>query len=136
MGRVHERYYHHDQPVDDKFREEFQRPFELVLRGILVALPKRYAALMQRVEALANMQDYAHATKLFKREIPGALSLQWHFFQSINSPHWLPHLLQQDLVNEPLAADDDTAPKQFGEWPIGHYLLNITNGENVGGVES
>ena len=96
-----------------------------MLRGILVALPRRYAALMQRVETLTNMQDCARATKLFKREIPGALPLQWHFYQTISSPQWLPHLLQQDLVNEPLAADDTTAPKQFGEWPIGHYLLNV-----------
>jgi hypothetical protein len=88
-GRAHERHYHHDQPVDDEFREAFQKPFEVVLRGLVGALPKRYAALMQRVEALAAMPHFKQATKLFKTEIPGALPLQWHFYQTISSPQWL-----------------------------------------------
>ena len=125
VGRAHERYYHRDQPVDREFLEAFQKPFELVLRSIVVALPKRYAALTQRVEALAAMPDYAKAAKLFRNEIPGALPLQWHFYQIIGSPRWLPHLLKQQLIAEPLATDEAAAPKRFGEWPVGHYLLKI-----------
>jgi hypothetical protein len=80
---------------------------------------------MLRVEALAAMLNYAQATKLFRDEIPGALPLQWHFYQVINSPQWLPHLLKQQLIIEPLVTDEATTPRRFGEWPVGHYLLKV-----------
>lgn len=52
FGRAHERDYQRALIIDDEFREKFQRPFELVLRGLLTALQKKYAALMQRVDAI------------------------------------------------------------------------------------
>jgi len=125
FGRAHERHYHRNLEVDDEFRNTFQKPFDLVLRGIVTALQKRYAALMQRVETIAAMSDRGHAIKIFEEEIPGALPLQWHFYQAISSPDWLPHLLKRKLVGEPLAAGDEAGIREFGEWPVGHYLLNV-----------
>jgi hypothetical protein len=131
VGRAHERYYHRDQPVDEEFRAAFQRPFELVLRGLVAQLPKYYDALMRRVEELARMSDYAHAAKMFRKEIPGAPPLQWHFFQTITSPQWLPHLLAEGLVGEPLSAGDNTGRRYFREWPVGHYLLAVAKSGDI-----
>lgn len=129
FGRAHERHHHRDLTVDDEFRNTFQKPFDFVLRGILASLQKRYAALMQRVEAIAAMSDYGEAINIFEKEIPGALPLQWHFYQTINSPDWLPHLLKRSLVREPLAAGGSEV-REFGEWPVGHYLLKIAKSGN------
>jgi len=124
-GRAHERHFHRNLAVDDEFRDKFQKPLDLVLRGILTALQKHYAALLQRVGAIAAMTNHAQAARLFEDEIPGALPLQWHFYQSITSPQWLPHLLKRNLVTEPLAASGETGVREFGEWPVGHYLLKL-----------
>ena len=71
------------------------------------------------------MNDYGGAVRLYEREIPGALPLQWHFFQTIESPQWLPHLLERGLVREPLRGIDGAGSQQFREWPIAHYLLKL-----------
>jgi hypothetical protein len=128
FGRAHERSFHRSLAVDDAFRRDFQRPFEYVLRSIVLALQKRYAALMQRVEQIAAVKTYGGAVRQYEREIPGALPLQWHFFQTIQSPRWLPHLLERNLTNEPLEAIDGTGTKYFREWPVGRYLLSVAKG--------
>jgi hypothetical protein len=130
FGRAHERSFHRSLAVDDAFRRDFQRPFEFVLRGIVLALQKCYAALMQRVEQIAAMKNYAGAVRQYEREIPGALPLQWHFFQTIQSPRWLPHLLERNLTNEPLESVDGTGTKRFREWPVGRYLLGVAKGDD------
>ncbi|QQO33230.1 hypothetical protein JJC00_32655 [Bradyrhizobium diazoefficiens] len=130
FGRAHERSFHRSLAVDDAFRRDFQRPLEYVLRSIVLALQKRYAALMQRVEQIAAMTNHSAAVRHYEREIPGALPLQWHFFQTIQSPRWLPYLLQRNLTNEPLEAVDGAGTKHFREWPVGRYLLNIAKGSD------
>jgi hypothetical protein len=130
-GKAHERHFHRTLSVDDEFREKFQRPFELVLRSVAVALQSRYSALTQRVEQIAAMTNYGAAVALYEREIPGALPLQWHFFQTITSARWLQHLLEQDLTNEPFAVVDGVGTKQFREWPVGHYLLTVAEGSDA-----
>ncbi len=125
FGRVHERSFHRSLAVDDEFRRDFQRPFEYVLRSVVLALQKRYAALMQRVEQIAAMTNYEGAIRQYEREIPGALPLQWHFFQTIQSPRWLPYLLERNLTGEPLEAVDGAGTRHFREWPVGRYLLHV-----------
>jgi hypothetical protein len=80
---------------------------------------------LKRVGVIAAMTNYAKAVRLFENEIPGALPLQWHFYRSITSPLWLPQLLKRNLVTEPLAASGEKNVREFGEWPIGHYLLIV-----------
>lgn len=130
FGRAHERSFHRSLAVDDDFRQMFQRPFEYVLRSVMLALQKRYAALMQRTEQIASMTDYRGAIRLYEREIPGALPLQWHFFQAIQSPQWLPHLLERNLTGEPLVAIGGAGTNTFREWPVGHYLLHTAKGND------
>ena len=125
FGRAHERSFHRSLLVDDEFRQTFQHPFELVVRSIVTGLQRRYSALVERVEQIAAMKDYGGAVRLYEREIPGALPLQWHFFQTIESPHWLPHLLERGLAHEPLRGIDGAGSNQFREWPIAHYLLKL-----------
>jgi ATP dependent DNA ligase C terminal region len=45
FGRAHERSFHRSLKVDDDFREQYQRPFDTVIRAIAVALQGRYVAL-------------------------------------------------------------------------------------------
>jgi hypothetical protein len=130
FGRAHERSFHRSLAVDDDFRQMFQRPFEYVLRSVVLALQKRYAALMQRTQQIAVMSDYRGAIRHYEREIPGALPLQWHFFQAIQSPRWLPHLLERNLTGEPLAVIDGAGTNNFREWPVGYYLLHIARGND------
>ncbi len=77
------------------------------------------------------MSDFGGAVRLYEREIPGALPLQWHFFQTIESTRWLPHLLERGLTDEPLAAIDGAGTKQFREWPVGQYLFRIAKGTDA-----
>jgi hypothetical protein len=127
-GKAHDRAFHRSLVIDEDFRETFQRPFELVLRSVVVALQTRYSALMRRVEQIAAMTDYAGAVRQYEREIPGALPLQWHFFQTIENPRWLPHLLERNLTDEPLEALVGAGTRQLREWPVGHYLLKLAKG--------
>lgn len=127
FGRAHERSFHHSLAVDDEFRDAFQKPFEMVIRGIATALQGRYSILMQRVETIAAMTDIGHAVALYASEIPGALPLQWHFFQNIESANWLPHLKRKGLIGEPSADGGETpgGARFFRDWPAGHYLLRL-----------
>ncbi|MGC1776996.1 MAG: hypothetical protein WBB34_03560 [Xanthobacteraceae bacterium] len=124
-GRAHERHFHRSLSIDDAFRNDFQRPLDLVLDGVLAALQKRYAAFMKRVETIAAMSNRDEAIDLFETEVPNAPPLQWHFFQKIQSSDWLPLLLKRNLVREPLLDADGSDVTEYGPWPLGHYLLNV-----------
>jgi hypothetical protein len=126
-GRAHERSFHRSLKVDDDFRERYQRPFDTVIRGVAVVLQGRYVAFMRRVEQLAAMTDRKQAAKLFASEIPGALPLQRHFFERLQTADWLPHLAKQGLLGEPLAGPDEGASggMRFRQWPAGNYLLRM-----------
>jgi hypothetical protein len=127
FGGAHQRSFHRSLQVDDDFRERYQRPFDTVIRGVAVALQGRYVALMRRVEQLAAMTDRKQAAKLFAGEIPGALPLQRHFFERLQTADWLPHLAKQGLLGEPLAGPDEGAAggMRFRQWPAGNYLLRM-----------
>jgi hypothetical protein len=127
FGGAHQRSFHRSLQVDDDFRERYQRPFDTVIRGVAVALQGRYVALMRRVEQLAAMTDRKQAAKLFAGEIPGALPLQRHLFERLQTADWLPHLAKQGLLGEPLAGPDEGAAggMRFRQWPAGNYLLRM-----------
>ena len=78
-------------------------------------------------EELAAMADRKQAAKLFASEIPGALPLQRHFFDKLQTADWLPHLAKQGLFGEPLAGPDEGASggMRFRQWPAGNYLLRM-----------
>ena len=101
FGRAHERSFHRSLAVDDEFRHAFQRPFEMVIRAVALALQRRYSALTGRVEEIAAMTDKGHAVSLFASEIPGAMPLQWHFYERLQTADWLPHLVRQNLTAAP-----------------------------------
>jgi hypothetical protein len=127
FGKAHQRSFHHSLKVDEEFRTQYQQPFETVIRAVSVALQGRYVALMRRVEELAAMQNRAQAVALFANEIPGALPLQWHFFQRLQTGDWLPHLARERLLGEPLAGSHEGASEgmRFRQWPAGNYLLRM-----------
>lgn len=121
--KAHERPFHRSLTVDDGFRAEWQEPFDMVIRGVAVALQSKYAALMLRAEEIARMADVVNAVKLYEKEIPNALPLQWHFFETLESPAWLPHLIKREIFLEPISGFEDSPTAiRFREWPIGHYL--------------
>jgi len=127
FGGAHQRSFHRSLQVDDDFRERYQRPFDTVIRAVAVALQGRYVTLMHRVEELAATADRKQAAKLFASEIPGALPLQRHFFEGLQTADWLPHLAKQGLLGEPLAGPDEGASggMRFRQWPAGDYLLRM-----------
>jgi hypothetical protein len=132
-GRAHEHSFHESLLVDEDFRKKSQQPFEMVIRAVAVALQRRYSVLMRRVEELAAMPDKAQATKLFSAEVPGAMPLQWHFFQRLQTADWLPHLAQRNLIGPPLP--ELTGPGvntgRFGEWPAGSYLRRMAESDDA-----
>ncbi|QBQ95927.1 hypothetical protein [Paraburkholderia pallida] len=128
-GRAHERSFHKSLHVDDEFRIAFQEPFELVVRGVALALQRRYSALLRRVEELVSVSDKAQAVALFEKEIPGALPLQWHFFQRLQTPDWLPHLANRKLLTH--SNVNASAQFPFGAWPAGSYLLRMAGSADL-----
>jgi len=121
--QAHKRDFHHSLQVDADFRKDFQKPFELVVRGIMVALEPRFSAMTKRAEALAAMEPVSRAVKVFKSEIPGSLPLQWHFYQVLNTPRWLPFLIERGLTGAPV--HESALGMTFRQWPIGFYLLRM-----------
>jgi hypothetical protein len=118
--------FHLSLKVDDDFRINYQQPFDTVIRAVVVALRSRYTVLMRRVETLACSTSYKEAVKAFAQEIPGAMPLQWHFFQNLKTGDWLPHLIRARLITEPLAPLESKAGStNFGTWPFGHYLQRM-----------
>jgi hypothetical protein len=110
--------------ADDEYRENIQRPFDTVLRSVLIALRPRYTSLMQHVDQIAAISDRAKAVKIFKSEISAAPPLQWRFFNQLQSGDWLPRLLEAGLLGGPpsLLLQEAEEPRRFGLWPAGSYL--------------
>jgi len=127
-GKAHGRAFYNTLTVDEAFRNEWQVPLDTVMRSLMMALQNRYATLMKRVEDLAKATDRARAAKDFAREIPAALPLLWHFFSRLDSPDWLPHLTQQNLLAAPLSDLEETGSTDsvpLREWPAGQYLKRM-----------
>ena len=81
---------------------------------------------MLRVNELAAMADAGKALKLFETEIPGAPTLQWHFFQTIDTPRWLRPLLRSRFVMEPqLQLPEPEQGTRSRQWPIAAYLRRM-----------
>ena len=126
FGKAHQRSFHRSLEVDDEFRTKYQRPFDTVIRAVASALEGRYAALMQRVEEIAAMPNRAEAVAAFAGEIPGALPLQWHFFKSLSTGDWLPHLARESLLGEPYTLPEESGSNfRYRLWPAGNYLLRM-----------
>ena len=127
FGGAHQRSFHRSLQVDRRFPRKIPTAVRTVIRGVAVALQGRYVALMRRVEHLAAMTDRKQAAKLFASEIPGALPLQRHFFERLQTADWLPRLAKQGLLGEPLAGPDEGASggMRFRQWPAGNYLLRM-----------
>lgn len=120
---AHMRSFHHSLSVNDEFRSKYQQPFDYVIREIALSLQSRYSKLLLRVDEIAAMPDKKEAVNCYKNET-GALTLQWHFFNNLKTPDWLPHLAEAGLLGEPIADLDrssDSVP--LGQWPAGKYLL-------------
>ena len=127
FGSAHKRSFHMALKVDDEFRTKYQQPFDTVIRAILVAIRSRYALLTRQVRTLVDLGNHARAVNSFKSKIPGALPLQWDFYQRLTTEAWLPHLMKAELLGEPLASPPESAKqgRYFGEWPAGSYLLRM-----------
>jgi hypothetical protein len=126
--QAHKRDFHHSLRIDADFRKEFQEPFELVVRGLMVALEPRFSAMTKRSEARAAMEPVSRAVKLFEKEIPGSLPLQWHFYQVLTSPRWIPLLIERNLTLAPV--HETALGMRFRQWPIGFYLLRMASLED------
>jgi hypothetical protein len=133
VGNAHGRSFHLSLKVDDDFRQTFQQPFDMVIRAVVVALRSQYAALMRRVAALATSTEYARDARAFRAEIPGALPLQRHFFNSLTTGKWLPFLVKERLLGEPLEVLPETAGEglSYLEWPAGNYLLRMAKSSDA-----
>jgi hypothetical protein len=134
FGKAHQRSFHRSLQVDDEFRAQYLEPFDTVIRAVAIALQTRYVALMHRVEELAATPNRAEAAASFASEIPGALPLQWHFFQRLGTGDWLPHLAKQGLLAEPLpglALSGDPEGVRFRQWPAGDYLRRMAGSSDL-----
>lgn len=132
-GRAHESSFHESLSVDEDFRKKFQQPFEMVIRAVALSMQRRYSVLMRRVEELAAMPNKAQAAKSFRAEVPGAMPLQWHFFQRLQTADWLPFLAEQKLIGPPLPelAGTGVNAGRYGEWPAGSYLRRMAESEDA-----
>lgn len=121
------RALHQSYAVDDVFRATWQAPFDMVMRGLMVALQGKYTAFMQRIDQLVAMQDRGAAVTAFSKEIPGALPLLWHFFNNLQTPDWLPHLVKKNLLLAPQSLTDEVGDDgvMLGRWPAGRYLQRM-----------
>jgi hypothetical protein len=120
-GRVHEHSFHQSLKVNESFQADFVRPFETVIRALMVQLEGRYATLMRRAKEIAVMLP-AQGIGLFVKEIPGAAQLQGYFYESLQSPAWLPHLAREGLLAEPLPDPYGASGRGLWTWPVGRYL--------------
>jgi hypothetical protein len=78
------------------------------------------------------MPDRGHAVKLFAKEIPGAMQLQWYFFRNLTTGDWFEPLMRQGLLSEPpRVTEEEGEGRLYGEWPAGDYLLRMAGSEDV-----
>lgn len=131
ISRIHSlahggRALHQSFEVNDDFRAEWQAPFDTVMRDLMIALQGRYTALIRRIDQLAAMRNRGAAVTMFSREIPGALPLLWHFFNKLETPDWLPHLVKRKLLSPPPSPVGEPRTDGFlREWPAGSYLRRM-----------
>ena len=124
--KAHERRFHRSLEVDDEFRAQYQEPFDTVIRAVAKTLESRYTTLMRRVEEIAAMPDREAAAAAFASEIPEAMPLQWHFFKTLTTGDWLPHLAKLKLLGEPMAEPEEAGDRfRNRQWPAGNYLLRL-----------
>jgi hypothetical protein len=130
---VHAQSFHELLLVDEDFQRKLQQPFEMVIRSVALALQKRYSVPMQRVEELTAMSDKGKAAEIFRKEVPGAMPLQWHFFGKLQTADWLPHLEKENLLGPPLPDVNGANANsgRFGEWPAGNYLRRMVVSEDA-----
>ncbi len=81
--KAHERKFNRKLRVDDEFREQWAQPFDMVIRGVAAALQAKYAVLIMRAGNLAQMKDTAAGLSAFEKQNVGAMTVQWHFYRSI-----------------------------------------------------
>jgi len=132
FGKAHQRSFHQSLSVDKEFRSQYQQPFDYVIREIAIAFQSQYSMLLNRVEDITKMSDKKEAVNIYKIEIPGALTQQWHFFDRLLTPDWLPFLAQAGLLDEPnpeLNRGNDRLP--LGQWPAGKYLLRVAHNQDA-----
>lgn len=123
---AHSRSFHKRMDLDADFITKLQQPFDIIIREVMIALRGHYATFLRRIAELVAMPDRGHAVALFFREIPGAMQLQWAFFNNLLTDDWLEPLQKQRLLGEPLTFDgDETGGQPFGQWPAGSYLLRM-----------
>ena len=78
------------------------------------------------------MTDTTAALSAFEKQNIGAMTVQWHFYRSIEGPAWLPELISRGLVAEPLLrVPDDEGRLSYREWPVGQYLLKVAKGDDA-----
>jgi hypothetical protein len=126
---VHGRSFHKSLKVDDDFRTNYQEPFDIVIRAVALALRRRYATLVRRVVNLATSTNYRQAVASFKAEIPSAMQLQWHFYNTLTTGDWIPYLMKAGLLGEPLdpVPESSKVSWNYREWPAGKYLLRMAS---------
>lgn len=129
--KAHERKFNRNLRVDDDFRERWAQPFDSVIRGVAAALQTKYAALIVRAGNLARMGDVTAALSAFQKQNVGAMTVQWHFYRSIEGPAWLPELMNRGLVAEPLPRPPgEDGRLSYRQWPVSQYLLKIAKGDD------
>ena len=124
-GRVHERSFHERLEADEAFRVEFARKFDTVIRAVVTQLQDHYVALTRRAKEIAGMRP-AEGVKIFRREIPGAIPLQRHFYQNLNED-WLPFLEKEGLLGEPLPDEQMADLSRLRAWPAGQFLVRMAS---------
>lgn len=131
-GKAHGRAFYTALTVDESFRRDWQVPLDTVMRGLMIALQRRYAAFIKRIEELVGAPNPAKAAKDFSKEIPAALPLLWHFFNRLQSPDWLPHLARLNLLAAPQSEWEDRTTESIplGQWPAGRYLQRMAGSDD------
>ena len=128
-GRVHERSFHVHLKIDETFQAEFVRPFDKVIRALMLGLQSRYAALMRRVKEIAAMHP-SEGIRPFVSEIPGAIQLQSYFYDHLQSSEWLPYLAREGILTEPLPDPYGGNLLRLWSWPVGQYLVRMASSED------
>lgn len=120
------RELHQSLEVDDQFRAEWQAPFDMAVRSLMVALQGKYTAYVLRLDELLAMPDRKAAVKALSSEIPGALPLLSYFFERLDSPDWLDPLAEYNLLSTSWAGLDEVDDGlRLWHWPAGRYLVKM-----------